>query len=183
MVNGWTKLPQDLDPNYVPELPAEGGQKKGNKEFGLTISPTKGLEPIKEEPAKPNAAPSKTAAGSKPGDKNAPPAPAPVEEDAKEPEPNYLEPKPRSQGGIWLQAEDFPHAFNFLLLFHNPQKFKHSMIYKDLWESSDKTYKVDEKDVYIKISLKEEAQVEESKDKKDNKAPAKGAKVAEEQPK
>jgi len=32
-----------------------------------------------------------------------------------------------------------------------------------LWESKDKTYKVDEKDIYIKVTLKEEAQAEEQK--------------------
>jgi len=52
------------------------------------------------------------------------------------------------------------------LLYHNPNKFKNSTIYKDIWEAKEKTYKVDEKDVYIKISLKEESPVEETKDKK-----------------
>jgi len=39
-----------------------------------------------------------------------------------------------------------------------------------LWESKDKTYKVDEKDIYVKISIKEEAPVEEAK-KPGDKAP------------
>ena len=147
--------------------------KGHKKEFGLTISPTKQLEPIKEEPVKPP--PAAKPAPVKPGDKSQIAQPAVVEEPPKEPEQKYLEPRTRSQGGIWLQAEDFPHAFNFLLLYHNPNKFKHSMVYKDLWESKDKTYRVDEKDVYIKISLKEEAPVEESKDKKaQDKAAPKG---------
>jgi len=39
----------------VFESPHEtnAGHKKPAKEFGLTISPTKNLEPIKEEPVKP----------------------------------------------------------------------------------------------------------------------------------
>ena len=77
-------------------------------------------------------------------------------------------------------AEDFPHAFNFLLLYHNPNKFKYSQIYRDLWENKDKPYKVDEKDIYIKISTKEEAPVEEQKGKPA--APAKGKPMEEVKP-
>lgn len=57
------------------------------------------------------------------------------------------------------------------------------MIYKDLWESKEKTYKVDEKDVYIKISTKEEAPVEEVKDKKAPAAKDAGKGKVEEPPK
>lgn len=176
MLNGWLKLPPELDPNYVPESPELVKIPTKNKEFGLTVSPTKQLETIKEEVK----APAKPAVGAKQ------PAPPAVVEEVKPEEPakEYIEPKTRSSGGIWLLADDFPSAFNFLLLYHNPNKFKNSMIYKDLWESKDKTYKVDERDVYIKISLKDEAPQEEAKDAKGAKAaPPKGGKQAEEAPK
>ena len=75
-----------------------------------------------------------------------------------------------------MLAEDFPHAFNFILLYHNPNKFKFSQIHRDLWENKDKPYKVDEKDIYIKISLKDEAPAEEAKAAPGKPAPAKGGK-------
>ena len=60
------------------------------------------------------------------GSKKPDPVPPPVIEPPKPEEPVYKEPWTWSSGGIWLLAEDFPHAFNFLLLYHNPNKFKYS---------------------------------------------------------
>lgn len=124
----------------------------------MTLSPTKEAPKIEEEKSvAPSKAPPTKNTGSKKPESVAPP----VSEPPKPEEPVYKEPRTWSSGGIWLLAEDFPHAFNFLLLYHNPNKFKYSQIYKDLWENPLKPYLVDEKDTYIKISLKEEAPVDE----------------------
>jgi len=43
-------------------------------------------------------------------------------EENKEEKVPMVEPKTRAAGGVWLQASDFPHSFQYILLFHNLNK-------------------------------------------------------------
>jgi hypothetical protein len=44
-----------------------------------------------------------------------------------------VKPRPRALGGIWISSSDFPHAFQHLIVYHNPTRFKHNHNYADLW--------------------------------------------------
>jgi hypothetical protein len=44
-----------------------------------------------------------------------------------------VEPKTRAAGGVWLLANDFPHSFQNLIVYHNPKKYQHLQFYADKW--------------------------------------------------
>jgi hypothetical protein len=47
-----------------------------------------------------------------------------------------MKPRARALGGVWVSASDFPHAFQHLIVYHNPTRFKHNHNYADLWQDS-----------------------------------------------
>ena len=82
--------------------------------------------------------------------------------------PKVLDPKTRAAGGLWLQAADFPFCFQYFIIFHNDQKIKNRKVFKDLWTDSKKSYKSNEKEIYIRIR---DATQEELKTEEDTKQP------------
>lgn len=70
---------------------------------------------------------------------------------------NAAVPKTRAAGGIWLTQSDFPHAFQNIIIYHNIKKYTHTEIHQDIWENAAEPYISNEKEVYIKLELDEEA--------------------------
>ena len=55
------------------------------------------------------------------------------EEEVKE-EVKVIEPKTRPAGGIWIMSNDFGLAFQYMIVYHNPQKYPHTVVHNDIWE-------------------------------------------------
>ena len=70
---------------------------------------------------------------------------------------NALTPKTRAAGGIWLTQSDFPSAFQNVIIYHNPKKYTHTELHQDIWETAAEPWINNEKEVYIKLELDEEA--------------------------
>ena len=70
---------------------------------------------------------------------------------------NAAVPKSRAAGGIWLTQSDFPHAFQHIIIYHNTKKYTHTEVHQDIWENAAEPYISNEKEVYFKLELDEEA--------------------------
>lgn len=70
---------------------------------------------------------------------------------------NALNPKTRAAGGIWLTQSDFPHAFQTIIIYHNTTKYSHNAVHQDIWMNASEPYISNEKEVYFKLELDEEA--------------------------
>jgi hypothetical protein len=70
---------------------------------------------------------------------------------------NALLPKTRAAGGIWLTQTDFPHAFQNIIIYHNINKYSHNTFHQDIWSNAAEPYISNEKEVYFKLELDEEA--------------------------
>lgn len=83
-----------------------------------------------------------------------------------------LEPRTRAAGGIWMQAADFPFCFQYFIVFHNEEKIPNRMMHKDIWTNPKKTYKSNEKDIYIRLRdlTKEEHDEFEAKQSEEQKS-------------
>lgn len=68
-----------------------------------------------------------------------------------------LLPKTRAAGGIWLTQSDFPHAFQNVIIYHNLKKYSHCQLYQDIWSHASEPYISNEKEVYFKLELDDEA--------------------------
>ena len=66
-------------------------------------------------------------------------------------------PKTRAAGGIWLTQSDFPHAFQSIIIYHNISKYSHNTFHQDIWSNAAEPYISNEKEVYFKLELDEEA--------------------------
>ena len=66
-------------------------------------------------------------------------------------------PKTRAAGGIWLTQSDFPHAFQNIIIYHNITKYSHNTFQQDIWSNAAEPYISNEKEVYFKLELDEEA--------------------------
>lgn len=53
---------------------------------------------------------------------------APTQEEKEE-----LKPRTRAAGGVWITANDFPHAFTDLIIYHNLSSFKKTEVISDMW--------------------------------------------------
>ena len=60
-------------------------------------------------------------------------------------------------GGVWIETSDFPHAFQHIIVFHNMNRFANREIYEDAWLEGSQPFINNEKDVYLKLELDEEA--------------------------
>jgi len=69
-------------------------------------------------------------------------------------------PRNRALGGVWLESSDFPHAFTNLIVYHNLTKYQHTEFYSDIWSDGASPFTSNEKDVYLKLELDEEALAE-----------------------
>lgn len=70
---------------------------------------------------------------------------------------NALLPKTRAAGGIWLTQSDFPFAFQNIIVYHNIKKYTHNTLNQDIWSHASEPYISNEKEVYFKLELDEEA--------------------------
>lgn len=68
-----------------------------------------------------------------------------------------LEPRARAPGGVWLTQSDFPHAFQNVIVYHNPTKYSHTEVHQDIWENREEPYISNQSEVYIKLELDPEA--------------------------
>ena len=68
-----------------------------------------------------------------------------------------LKPRQRAMGGVWIETSDFPHAFQHIIVFHNMNRFTNREIYEDAWLDGSQPFINNEKDVYLKLELDEEA--------------------------
>jgi len=66
-------------------------------------------------------------------------------------------PKARAAGGVWLHSTDFPHSFTNIIVYHNMSKYNNRILHTDVWSNVEEPYTADEKDVYLKLELDEEA--------------------------
>ena len=69
------------------------------------------------------------------------------EEDKQE--PACTEPKMRAPGGLWMEAADLAHCFQYLLIFHNPRSYSSKVCYKDLWSNANESFVPNEDKIYI----------------------------------
>ena len=69
---------------------------------------------------------------------------------------NELKPKQRAQGGVWILASDFPHAFQNIIIYHNMSCYKHTEVYHDSWHDPHHPFIANEKDIFIKMTLDED---------------------------
>lgn len=77
-----------------------------------------------------------------------------VDEEVKKEE---LKPRQRAMGGVWIQNSDFPHAFQHVIVFHNMNRFENTETYEDAWLDGSQPFIANEKDIFIKLELDEEA--------------------------
>ena len=75
------------------------------------------------------------------------------EEEMKE----EVQPKARALGGVWLHSTDFPHSFTNIIVYHNMSKYSNRVLHTDVWNNVEEPYTADEKDIYLKLELDEEA--------------------------
>ena len=68
-----------------------------------------------------------------------------------------LKPRQRALGGVWIDSHDFPHAFQHVIVFHNINRYENKEIYEDAWLEGSQPYINNEKGVYLKLELDEEA--------------------------
>ena len=68
-----------------------------------------------------------------------------------------LKPRQRAMGGVWIETSDFPHAFQHVIVFHNMNRFENREVYEDVWLDGSQPFINNEKDVYLKLELDEEA--------------------------
>lgn len=68
-----------------------------------------------------------------------------------------LLPKTRGAGGIWLAQDDFPCAFQHIIVYHNVNKYSHCELHQDIWENAAEPYLANEKEIYVKLELDQEA--------------------------
>lgn len=71
--------------------------------------------------------------------------------------PEELKPRQRAMGGVWIESDDFPSAFQHIIVFHNMNRFENSEVHEDAWLDGSQPYIVNEKDVLLKLELDEEA--------------------------
>ena len=76
------------------------------------------------------------------------------EEEKKQEE---LKPRQRAMGGVWIESSDFPHAFEHIIVYHNLNRFENREIYDDVWADGSQPFLCNEKDVYLKLELDDEA--------------------------
>lgn len=81
-----------------------------------------------------------------------------VPDGGEQEEKNELkQPRKRAPGGVWIESKDFPHAFEHVIVYHNMNRFQHKEIYNDVWTDASAPFLSNEKDVYLKLELDEEA--------------------------
>jgi len=68
-----------------------------------------------------------------------------------------LLPKTRAPGGIWLTQSDFPHAFQNIIVYHNPEKYTHKKLHQDIWQHPEEPYINNLNEVYIKLEVDNDA--------------------------
>ena len=60
-------------------------------------------------------------------------------------------------GGVWIESSDFPHAFQHVIVYHNLNRFENREVYDDVWADGSQPFLPNEKDVYLKLELDDEA--------------------------
>ena len=60
-------------------------------------------------------------------------------------------------GGVWIESKDFPHAFQHVIVYHNMNRFANKELYEDAWLDGTQPFLPNEKDVYLKLELDQEA--------------------------
>eukprot|EP01022_Parablepharisma_sp_SALTPOND_P002364 TRINITY_DN1096_c0_g1_i1.p1 TRINITY_DN1096_c0_g1~~TRINITY_DN1096_c0_g1_i1.p1 ORF type:complete len:1297 (+),score=217.97 TRINITY_DN1096_c0_g1_i1:10066-13956(+) len=62
-----------------------------------------------------------------------------------------VEPKTRAPGGLWMEAGDLAHCFQYLLVFHNPRLYSSKVCQKDLWADANELFIPNEDKMYMAI--------------------------------
>jgi len=134
LLNRWRRDPVRPWPARSPSPGRRGAGEAAR--FKLDVNEAQpGSEEVKQDGAEPKTP-------SKPGQAGSGPA---------------LQPRPRAPGGIWLTQSDFPHAFQHIIVYHNPTKYSHTEIHQDIWENREEPYISNQSEVYIKLELDAEA--------------------------
>jgi len=68
-----------------------------------------------------------------------------------------LKPRQRAMGGVWIDSSDFPHAFQHVIVYHNLNRFENREVYDDVWADGSQPFLPNEKDIYLKLELDDEA--------------------------
>lgn len=76
---------------------------------------------------------------------------APTQEEKEE-----IKPRQRAAGGVWITANDFPHAFTNLIIYHNLSSFKKTEVISDMWVDQQQPYISNERDIYLKMTIDDE---------------------------
>lgn len=136
LLNRWRRDPSK--PEVLPHRSASPGKRPAAEagQFKLDVSEAKPAQIEEQQDAAEPKTPSKRAGGS-----------------AAE----VLQPRLRAPGGIWLAQTDFPHAFQHVIVYHNPKKYSHVEVHQDIWENGAEPYVSNQSEVYIKLELDQEA--------------------------
>lgn len=85
-----------------------------------------------------------------------------LDEEEKQ-ETSAIEPKTRAPGGMWIEASDLAHCFQYLLVFYNPRAYASKVNYKDLWLNANDSFIPNEERLYIILKPEDKAEMELAK--------------------
>jgi hypothetical protein len=68
-----------------------------------------------------------------------------------------------------LTQTDFPHAFQNIIIYHNIKKYSHNTFHQDIWMNAMEPFINNEREVYFKLEIDEEAVAKVKQDMADNK--------------
>lgn len=151
MLNKWEK-PPDFDKRkqkYEAELKKNAGGAEPHDSF---LSGEKGEKEEKnseESKKEPEEFSSKRLEGK--------------DEEEEKHEGTVIDPKTRAPGGLWVEASDLPHCFQYFLVFYNPRSYTNKICIKDLWVKSNDSFVSNEDRLYMIIKPEEKNVEEENK--------------------
>ena len=74
-----------------------------------------------------------------------------------------VEPKTRAPGGMWVEASDIAHCFQYLLVFHNPRAFASKLCWKDLWTNPQESFIPNEDRLFLTFKPEEKAEADSAR--------------------
>lgn len=85
------------------------------------------------------------------------------EEEEDKQETAAVEPKNRAAGGLWLEATDLAHCFQYLLVFHNPRAYASKICHKDLWTNANESFIPNEGRHYVVLKPENKSEIDAGK--------------------
>ena len=82
------------------------------------------------------------------------------EEEDKNESLSSVEPKTRAPGGLWLEAGDLSHCFQYLLVYYNPRAYASKVCYSDLWANANESFIANEERLYVVVKPEDKNEIE-----------------------